>query len=68
MSVAALAIDNFLSDIQWSSIQSNISDYLDPSTYKDERDSLHELINVWIEECMDRGEDEVAFSLAGSVE
>ena len=50
MSVAAIAIDNFLSDIQWSSIQSNISGYLDPSTYKDERDSLHELINVWIEE------------------
>ena len=52
MSVAAIAIDNFLSDIQWSSIQSNISGYLDPSTYKDERDSLHELINVWIEEKM----------------
>ena len=50
MSVAAIAIDNFLSDIQWSSIQSNISGYLDRSTYKDERDPLHELINVWIEE------------------
>ena len=52
MSVAAIAIDNFFSDVQWSSIQSNISGYLDPSTYKDERDSLHELINVWIEEKM----------------
>ena len=50
MSVAAIAIDNFLSDIQWSSIQSNISGYLDRSTYKDERDPLHELVNVWIEE------------------
>jgi len=52
MSVAAIAIDNFLSDIQWSSIQSNISGYLDPSIYKDERDSLHKQINVWIEERM----------------
>ena len=50
MSVAAIAIDNFLSDDKWSSIQSNISEYLNTSIYKDERDSLHSQINVWIEE------------------
>ena len=50
MSVAAIAIDNFLSDEKWANIQSNISGYLNPSVYKDERDSLHEQINVWIEE------------------
>ena len=50
MSVAAIAIDNFLSDDKWSSIQSNISEYLNTSNYKDERDSLHSQINVWIEE------------------
>ena len=50
MSVAAIAIDNFLSDEKWANIQSNISGYLNPSVYKDERDSLHEQINAWIEE------------------
>jgi hypothetical protein len=50
MSVAAIAIDNFLSDDKWSSIQSNITEYLNTSNYKDERDSLHSQINVWIEE------------------
>ena len=50
MSVAAIAIDNFLSDDKWSSIQSNISEYLDPYTYLDRRDSLHSQINIWIED------------------
>ena len=52
MSVAAIAIDNFLSDEKWANIQSNISGYLNPSIYKDERDSLHKQINVWIEDRM----------------
>ena len=50
MSVAAIAIDNFLSDEKWANIQSNISGYLNPSAYKEERDSLHKQINAWIEE------------------
>lgn len=48
MSVAAIAIDNFLSSGQWETIQSSISSHLN-SSYEENRNDLHTQINLWIE-------------------
>ncbi len=48
MSVAAIAIDNFLDTDKWNTIQSGISQYLNASDYSENRTSLHTNINSWI--------------------
>ena len=50
MSVAAIAIDNFLDTDKWNTIQSGISQYLNASEYSENRTSLHTDINSWIKE------------------
>ena len=49
MSTAAVVIDNFLTTDKWNSIQSGISDYINASSYKEERTALHTQIHDWIE-------------------
>ena len=49
MSVAAIAIDNFLSTSQWDGIQSDISSHLNSSTYTESRDVLYTQISGYIE-------------------
>tara|TARA_Y100000356_G_C11091786_1_gene199644 strand:+ start:40 stop:573 length:534 start_codon:yes stop_codon:yes gene_type:complete len=49
MSTAAVVIDNFLTTDKWNSIQSGISDYINASSYKEERTDLHTQIHEWIE-------------------
>ena len=49
MSTAAVVIDNFLTTDKWNSIQSGITDYINASSYKEERTSLHTQIHEWIE-------------------
>ena len=50
MSVAAIAIDNFLDTSKWNTIQAGISEYLNASSYSENRTSLHTDINSWIKE------------------
>ena len=50
MSVAAIAIDNFLDSSKWNTIQAGISEYLNASYYSENRTSLHTDINSWIKE------------------
>ena len=50
MSVAAIAIDNFLDSSKWNTIQAGISEYLNASFYSENRTSLHTDINSWIKE------------------
>ena len=50
MSVAAIAIDNFLDTDKWDTIQSGISQYLNASDYSENRTSLHTNINSWIKD------------------
>ena len=50
MTTAAVVIDNFLTNDKWNTIQSGITDYLNSSTYMEERTSLHTQIQDWIEE------------------
>ena len=50
MSVAAIAIDNFLDTSKWNTIQAGISGYLNASSYSENRTSLHTDINSWIKE------------------
>ena len=49
MTTAAVVIDNFLTTDKWNSIQSGITDYINASSYKEERTSLHTQIHEWIE-------------------
>ena len=49
MSTAAVIIDNFLSNDQWSTIQAGITGYLSSSIYMEERTSLETQIHDWIE-------------------
>ena len=48
MSVAAIAIDNFLSTSQWDGIQSDISSHLTSPTYSESRNIIHTQINGYI--------------------
>ena len=48
MSVAAIAIDNFLDTSKWNTIQAGISEYLNAPLYSENRTSLHTDINSWI--------------------
>ena len=48
MSVAAIAIDNFLDTSKWNTIQAGISGYLNAPSYSENRTSLHTDINSWI--------------------
>ena len=50
MSVAAIAIDNFLDTSKWNTIQTGISEYLNASSYSENRTSLHTDINSWIKD------------------
>ena len=50
MSTAAIAIDNFLDNNKWNTIQSGISDYLNASEYSENRTSLQTQINSWVQE------------------
>ena len=50
MSVAAIAIDNFLDTSKWNTIQAGISGYLNAPLYSENRTSLHTDINSWIKE------------------
>ena len=50
MSVAAIAIDNFLDTSKWNTIQAGISEYLNAPFYSENRTSLHTDINSWIKE------------------
>ena len=50
MSTAAIAIDNFLDNNKWNTIQSGISDYLNASEYSENRTYLHTQINSWVQE------------------
>jgi len=50
MSTASIVIDNFLSENQWSIIQSGISEYLNSSEYSQNINSFHTQINSWIKE------------------
>ena len=50
MSVAAIAIDNFLDSSKWNTIQAGISEYLNAPLYSENRTSLHTNINSWIKE------------------
>ena len=49
MSVAAIAIDNFLSTSQWDGIQSDISSHLTSPTYSESRDTVYTQISGYIE-------------------
>ena len=50
MSVAAIAIDNFLDSSKWNTIQAGISEYLNAPLYSENRTSLHTNINSWIKD------------------
>ena len=50
MSVAAIAIDNFLDSSKWNTIQAGISEYLNAPLYSENRTSLQTDINSWIKE------------------
>ena len=50
MSVATIAIDNFLDTSKWNTIQAGISEYLNAPLYSENRTSLHTDINSWIKE------------------
>ncbi len=50
MSVAAIAIDNFLDTNKWNTIQAGISGYLNAPLYSENRTSLHTDINSWIKD------------------
>ena len=75
MSVAAIAIDNFLSTSQWDGIQSDISSHLTSPTYSESRNIIHTQINGYIKNKLeslniwqDAWEDEIGlFSSLNSI-
>ena len=75
MSVAAIAIDNFLSTSQWDGIQSDIGSHLSSSTYSESRNIIHTQINGYIKNKLqslniwqDAWEDEIGlFSSLNSI-